>query len=490
MTAPEIQLNFGVYLDGQSPQFRIYDDSAASYINYTIPAGTYFYNHSDSTKNIVNIINLLAAGYLVLNRINDRQLLFDFVASADDFYLLSTDSEDSVKLAEMLGLYNSAGDLTHYIQAPMSDGYYSHVTLCSWFANGGLVWQGRTVRGLPSATVQYAAAQSGETAGISTGRRTLTGDLIISTIDADAIRETDETIDQATTATLCPDDTTSFWRAYLPERRTPCFYGEFTQLSGDTITGEWYITEPIGPEQCKQSIANYAGLFDVTIRASYVPVDEQDKFLYFGTGAGAYFQVQSALFNIVGDLTMIIDFNYTGVSASSAYLLSLTYNSNTPVLGALNFSNTAGALRWIQGTSAGYDLLTIATVSVGSHRVIVQRTGQAGVGSLKIYVDGTLYTLSPTKTPVAPASTWLIMMNCSITGFGPPDVYGHVKFASIRNGLLTAAELSNALLGINPAPETMTANYKLNELGGNLHLDTSGNGLSVTSVSTTWQVIP
>jgi hypothetical protein len=102
-------------------------------------------------------------------------------------------------------------------------------------------------------------------------------------------------------------------------------------------------------------------------------------------------------------------------------------------------------------------------------------------------VNGTDYTWTTTKTPVT--SNYLALMKY-YGGAATYCAYGYVKYLQIFNRVLTTTEISNANLGIYPAADTSVVTYNFAEKGGMQHLDTSGNGIILTSTNTSWAVIP
>ena len=494
MTKPATVLYFGTQLEGTEPQIKVYDDSASTWLEYTIPPGLYFYNHPESQKNIVSVLNVLMAGFVTLSRQNDRQLKFDMTATADDFRLIETGNRDTEKLAYLLGLYDNSGNWLYHIDVNVTDNWITQGTCATWYSESGRMMETSTERGFAAYEAQYSYAQSGKTAGISTGKRNLVQPLTFTFVDADDLRVIDLYGEQTTLGTTEDADwTTSFWNAYNPDLRAAVFYAELTDRSGNTVEGEWYITDPIGPEQCKPSVQGFAGVFDLTIRASFIEVNEQDKFLYFAPSALHTCNVtNNALKAFTSDMSIIIKFYFIDNDAAGTLITMWDIAGNIPF--SLRIDNTSThRLYWWQGTTVGsqYDGVNVTGLTPNTEYIlVVTRSGQTGVNNCSVWVNGAQTQWSTTKTPIEADGSVGLMQWADRTSTTNYRCYGYVYHLQLFNRVLTAAEISNANLGLWPATDTSVVTYNFAEKGGMQHLDTSGNGLTLTSTATSWAVIP
>lgn len=484
-TKPPLVLNFGIELESTEPQFSFYDNTTSTYSTITLPSGLYFYNHPTTAKNIVAVLNVLLLGSCVISRQNDRQLKFTFADTADHILLRQTENDDYLKLAEMLGLYDNSGNLDYYTQVSMGNNKITQVTLCTWFSSAGRLADSRTERGYPRGDAIYTESQSGKSAGVATGRRRKIKDLKFTAVSANDIDSADgiETSTQTTLGTTeVASFTTSFWRAYNPELHASCFYAELETWNEATIKGEWWITVPLD-DNCKSSIPGNALIFELTITACFVPVEEQDKYLYFADGN--YIQTQNAAFDLIGDMSIILDVYPTAFN-TDAYWLLIGFNTGNIQQG-LRYSS--GNIQWVQGaTAVGFDIINLHAVTTNTlYRLVLTRTGAIGTNNLVSNLNGNNVTITTTKAVPTSVPYLMLMDGTHIT---LPSNSGYIKSLQLFNRVLTAAEKSNAVLGIDPSPETSILTCKFNEQGGNNHLDASGNNRVLTSVNATWQVMP
>lgn len=495
-TKPALVLNFGIELESTEPQFSFYDNTTSTYSTITLPSGLYFYNHPTTAKNIVAVLNVLLLGSCVISRQNDRQLKFTFADTADHILLRQTENDDYLKLAEMLGLYDNSGNLDYYTQVSMGNNKITQVTLCTWFSSAGRLQDYRTERGYPRGDAIYTESQSGKSAGVATGRRRKIKDLKFTSISANDIDPADgvETSTQTTLGTTeVASFTTSFWRAYNPELHASCFYAELDTWNEAVIKGEWWLTGSLD-DNCKTRVPGNALLFDLTITACYVPVDEQDKFLYFGAGALASAVASNDILKaFTGDMSIIIDFYFINNDGAGTLVQAWSTTSvNIPF--ALRIDNaTTHRLYWWQGTTTGsqYDGVNIAGLTPNTrYRLVVTRTGQTGVNNCSIWINGALTQWSTTKTPIESDGKIGAMFWPTSSSTTNYRVYGYLFELQLFNYVLTAGEVANANLGIKIPPEKSIVNYGYQERGGQVHLDTSGNNILMQSLNTTWQVMP
>lgn len=487
MSKPALTLYFGVYLDGTEDQFELSDTSAGTKIQFRLPAGYYFFHHDEGIKDILNVLNIVFSGYMANSRVNDRQLVFKFTDPTDTLLLLKTENQDADKLAELLGLYDNNGNLDYYQGADIVHNTIGQCNMCTWYSASGRVFRSPSERGLYSHLADYYIAQSGHTAGISTGHVSTIKDLAFTSIDADDVRVHDLYGTQDTLGVTENNDwTTSLWSAYNPALHAPVFTAEFTDRSGDTYGGEWWITNPIEPQDCVPTNQNYAGLFDLVVSANYLPLQTRDRAVYCSAAAPHWsskeFNIDStnlankisivikALHVVWGDASIVFGPNESGGSSTTGSCPG----AYTRISGWLQH-HTYGAGSVTRNQSG----VTNAAASGKIVTLILTREGNGAGSEVNIYDDLTNSALNYPISQVQDTSYDLRIYYA----YGNNLNTHYLLHGSIYDRILTAAEITRIFADSYPDPSSSLAFYKFDEYGGDTFIDWSGNGLHLMNTS-------
>jgi len=259
--ACDIDLYVGFFIRGDEANIEIYDSGAASAAQFTIPEGTYFFNHSVSAYNIVYQINqVLPTGYSAAY-VNDRQLRFNLTGAGRYFRLPDTD--DQSVLAEILGLYDNTGDLTYFEGSYCDDGWAAQVTLGAVYLRSvGRIYPTHDLQGYASFNETRYRAGNGAVTRLATSRvqqlpitwQHCSGDVCKGDFAA------------GTQATLGSSDASatliSFDRAFNPLLREPVFH-----MQDGTNNYTYYMDFAFDPSIKTMTIQRWNGLFDVTFGA-------------------------------------------------------------------------------------------------------------------------------------------------------------------------------------------------------------------------------
>lgn len=255
--ALDFNLHVSFFIRGDAPNIEIWSSAAASAAQYTIPEGTYFFNHGVSAHNIVYQINqLLPSGNSFAYK-NDRQLQLT-LAAAGRYFRLPT-SDDQTVLAEALGLYNNAGLTTYFEANHAINDWICQVTLASCFlSNVGLIYKSHDLYGTASFGETRQQSANGKVSRLATARTQSLG-VTWQHVDGDLCRGTFDCGSQATLGTSTASNwSASFDKAFNPLLRKPLFYIDTTDYTNAT----YYINFEFR-DIAQMSVERWNGLFDV-----------------------------------------------------------------------------------------------------------------------------------------------------------------------------------------------------------------------------------
>lgn len=260
---PATIMYFGVKLEGETPQFAYYNGATTTTTQITIPAGTYFYYSSTTTQDIKEVLGTLI-GTLTLSRQNNRQLKFSFAHANSTLTLNACNDYD--KLVNLLGLYNNSG----VYDAAIPDEGITQCTLAAWYTTSGKTYETADMYGFPIFDAVHYQTQAGVVTALSGAKHMISGDLTFTGIDHDAVRSAWDNGTQGTRwVSTSTTWTPSLWRAYDPSLHEAEVYLDCYDGDTEHITGHYYLTRPILPDNCKPTVSGWRGLFNVTLQVSY-----------------------------------------------------------------------------------------------------------------------------------------------------------------------------------------------------------------------------
>lgn len=261
MAGCNIDLYVGFFIQGDAVNIEIYDSGAASAAQYTIPEGTYFFNHSVSAYNVVYQINqLLPTGYSVAYE-NDRQLQWSITGSGRYFRLPSSD--DQTVLAEILGLYDNSGSTAYFQGSYCNDDWIGQVTLGAIYLESvGRIYPTHDLYGYANFGETRYKAGSGAVSRLATARvqelpitwQHCDGDVV----KGDFAAGTQTTLGSSTAGSW----SASFDRVFNPLLREPVF-----EMQDGTDNLTYYMDFEFNPDIKVMTVARWNGLFDVTFPA-------------------------------------------------------------------------------------------------------------------------------------------------------------------------------------------------------------------------------
>jgi len=252
-----LSIHFPVVLQ-QASQFLLYDTGTPVTGTFGLPINTRIYSyHPSATHDALTLLNAALVGSFYATRENDRQIS---IIQDDVNVLRLVDSNDGLKLARLLGLYDDGPplDLTYYQDNDLATLDPCGVTLQSLFPGQvGYIHETYDMTGAPDYPAIHVVSDTGAAAQISGDARKLLA-LSLRSIPGAFFGTAD-------LGSFAATFSATFWQAYNPVYSAP-----YVLIIEDDKAWEYALRRPIAAGDARSVRENWHGHFNLDLELQLI----------------------------------------------------------------------------------------------------------------------------------------------------------------------------------------------------------------------------